>query len=173
MCLTDLNFRLLRVSNRGQNCFQQVADQTYAVNIPPELRIPNKIIKIDVINATMAFNTDSTFDTYTEIGVTSNILCNGYDTETNDSYRCKNNDLLFNIDTSTFGKQNNRLITFHTHSDTFQFVCNTLPEKLVFTSVATTGAGVLVPITNDNYISFILKLTYYDKGDLDNKNFIF
>ena len=166
MC--PLNFRILRVSNRGQNCFQQVANQTYAVNIPPELRVPNKIIKIEVINATMAFNTDSTFDTYTEIGVTSNIVNNGYSTETDNSYRCENNTLLFNIDTSTFGKQNNKLITFHSHSEAFQFVTNNLPEKLVFTSVATTGAGVLAPIVNNNYISFVLKLSYFNKDDEGN-----
>jgi len=163
MC--PLDFKILRVSNRGQNCLQQIANKQYAVNIPPELRIPNKIIKVSVINATMAFNTDATFNTYTEIGVTSNI-CNGFDTEVDGSYRSKNYELLFNVDTSTYGKQNNNLITFHSHSENFEFITNTLPEKLIFTSVATTGAGVLVPITYNNYISFILKLTYFDKDEL-------
>lgn len=158
----ETNFKILRVSNRGQNCYESVANQTYLVNIPSELRIPNKKIKVSVINATMSFNTDSTFDTYTEIGVISN-LPNGYDTESDSSFNCKNYDLLFNIDTSTFGKANNKLITFHTHDEAFEFMVDSIPEKLEFTSVATTGAGVLIPITNNNYISFVLKLIYYDK----------
>ena len=158
----ETDFKILRVSNRGQNVFQSVANQTYLVNIPSELRVPNKKIKVSVINATMSFITDSTFDTYTEIGVTSN-LPTGYDTESDSSYNCKNYDLLFNIDTSTFSKQNNKLITFHTHDEAFEFMVDSIPEKLEFTSVATTGAGVLAPITNNNYISFVLKLTYYDK----------
>jgi len=160
MCHED--FRILRVSNRGSNCVQTVANRSYAVNIPSELREPNKKIKVSVINATMSFITDSTFDTYTEIGVTSN-LPTGYDTESDSSYNCKNYDLLFNIDCSTFSKQNNKLITFHTHDEAFEFMVDSIPEKLEFTSVATTGAGVLAPITNNNYISFVLKLTYYDK----------
>jgi hypothetical protein len=159
MCHED--FKILRVSNRGQNCFQSVANQTYRVNIPSELRVPNKKIKVSVINATMAFNTDNTFDTYTEIGVISN-LPTGYDTESDSSYNSKNYQLLFNIDTSTYGKQNNKLITFHTHDEAFEFMVGNIPEKLEFTSVSTTGAGVLAPITNNNYISFVLKLTYYD-----------
>ena len=160
-------FRLLRVSNRGQNCFQTVANQTYSVNIPDELRVPNKQIQVEVVNATMSFNTDSTFDTYAEIGVTSNLaMNNSYTTETDNSFRCENMNMLFNIDTSTYGKQNNNLITFHSHSEAFGFWCGMLPEKLVFTSVATTGAGTVGAITNNNYISFILKFTYYDYDEL-------
>lgn len=158
-------FKILRVSNRGDNVVEVIANQTYSVNIPSELRESNKMIKVSVINATMAFNTDSTFDTYTEIGVTSNLgSLHSYDTEV-DSFRPKNFDLLFNIDTSTFGKQNNKLITFHTHDEAFQFWIGGLPEKLTFTSVAST-TGKLTPIVNDNYISFILKLEYYDYEEL-------
>lgn len=158
-------FRILRVSNRGDNVVEVVANQTYSVNIPNELRISNKMIRVSIINATMAFNTDTTFDTYTEIGVTSNIgALNSFDTEV-DAFRAKNYDLLFNIDTSTFGKQNNKLITFHTHSEAFEFWTGSLPEKLTFTSVAST-TGKLTPIVNDNYISFVLKLEYYDYDEL-------
>lgn len=160
MCMED--FKILRVSNRSQNCYQSVVNQTYRVNVPSELRVPNKRMKVSVINGTMAFNTDTTFDSYTEIGVNCNIV-NGYDTESDNSFNSKNYELLFNIDTSTFGKQNNKLITFHAHDEAFEFMCDNIPEKLEFTSVATTGAGVLVPITNNNYISFVLKITYYDK----------
>jgi hypothetical protein len=168
MCPSKFH-HILRVSNRGDNVVEQVANQTYAVNIPPELRIANKQIKISVINATMAFNTDSTFETYTEIGVTSNLgaVC-GFDSEVSGSFRPKNFELLFNIDTSTFGRQNNKLITFHTHSEAFSFWTNQLPERLIFSSVAST-TGVLTPITNDNYISFILKLEYYDNDGMGYK----
>jgi hypothetical protein len=159
-------FKILRVSNRGTNVVEHVANRTYAVNIPSELRIPNKMIKVSIINATMSFNTDSTFNTYSEIGVTSNIgALNSFDTEVPNGFNTKNFDLLFNIDTSTYGKQNNNLINFHTHDEAFQFWTSSLPEKLIFTSVANT-TGVLVPITNDNYISFVLKLEYYDNDEL-------
>lgn len=167
MCPSKFH-HILRVSNRGDNVVEPVANQTYAINIPPELRIANKKIKVSIINATMAFNTDATFDTYTEIGVTSNLgALNAYDSEVSGSFRPKNFSLLFNIDTSTFGKQNNKLITFHAHSEAFSFWTNLLPERLIFTSVAST-TGVLTPITNDNYISFILKLEYYDNDGMGN-----
>jgi len=158
---------ILRVSNRGQNVFQQVANQSYSVNIPSELRVPNKQIKITVLDGNMAFQTDSTFNAYTEIGLTSNLAQNNaYNTESDNSFRCQNNDMLFTIDTSTYGKSQNTLLTFHTHANVFEFWCSHLPEKLIFTSVATTGGGVLIPITNNNYISFTLKLEYYDYDEV-------
>ena len=158
MCMED--FKILRVSNRGQNVFESVANQTYRVNVPSELRIPNKRVKVEVISGTMAFTTDGTFDSYSQIGVISN-LPNGYDTESDNSFNSKNYELLFNIDTSGFDKSASKHMTFQ-NSSNFQFMINNIPEKLEFTSVSTTGAGVLSPITNDNYISFVLKFTYYD-----------
>ncbi len=158
MCMED--FKILRVSNRGQNVYQSVANQTYRVNVPSELRIPNKRVKVEVISGTMTFSTSPTFDSYSQIGVISN-LPNGYDTESDSSFNSKNYELLFNIDTSGFDKSAVKLMTFH-NSNNFQFMINNIPEKLEFTSVSTTGAGVLSPIVNNNYISFVLKFTYYD-----------
>tara|TARA_Y100001973_G_C5146806_1_gene305829 strand:- start:572 stop:1045 length:474 start_codon:yes stop_codon:yes gene_type:complete len=154
------DFKILRVSNRGQNVYQSVANQTYRVNVPSELRIPNKRVKVEVISGTMTFSTSPTFDSYSQIGVISN-LPNGYDTESDSSFNSKNYELLFNIDTSGFDKSAVKLMTFH-NSNNFQFMINNIPEKLEFTSVSTTGAGVLSPIVNNNYISFVLKFTYYD-----------
>jgi hypothetical protein len=74
------NFKIFRVSNRGSNVNETIANQEYRVNIPSELRIPNKIIKVEVISGSMTINTDSTFDTLAEIGVISN-LPNGFDSE--------------------------------------------------------------------------------------------
>lgn len=159
--------KILRVSNQGSNVVEHVTNQTYAVNIPSELRIPNKMIKVTVISGSMAFQTDGTFDTYKEIGVISNLPSSmSFDTEVPNGFNTKNFDLLFNIDTSTFGKQNNKLLTFHTHDEIFSFWICGLPEKLIFTSVASTSS-VLTPITNDNYISFILKLEYYDHDEVN------
>jgi len=158
MCSED--FKILRVSNRGRNVFESVANSTYRVNIPSELRIPNKRIKVEILNGSMTFTTDSTFDSYSQIGVISN-LSNGFDTESDSSFNSKNYELLFNIDTSGFDKSASKLMTFQ-NSSNFQFMINNIPEKLEFTSVSTTGAGVLSPIVNNNYISFVLKFTYYD-----------
>lgn len=159
MCHED--FKILRVSNRSQNCYQSVVNQQYRVNIPSELRVPNKRMKVEVISGCMSFTTDSTFDSFTEIGIISN-LPNGFDTESNDSFNSKNYELLYTIDTSGFDKSASKLMTFQ-KAGNFEFLIGNIPEKLEFTSVATTGAGVLIPITNNNYVSFVLKFTYYDK----------
>ena len=158
----DLNFKIFRVSNRGTNVFETVANQTYTVNVPPELRIANKLVKVEVIAGSITLNTDSTFNTFAEIGIISN-LPNGFDTENKGGFNSKNYNLLYTIDTSSYDKQNTERICFQKASCSFQFLTSSIPEKLQFTSVATTGSDVLAPIVLDEYISFVLKLTYYDK----------
>jgi len=158
----NLNFKIFRVSNRGSNAYEKVANSTYAVNVPSELRIPNKIVKVEVVAGSITMNTDSTFNNYAEIGITSN-LPNGFDTEVDGSFNSKNYNLLYTIDTSSYDKQNTERICFQKASCNFQFLTSSIPEKLEFTSVATTGAGILEAIVNDEYISFVLKLIYYDK----------
>jgi hypothetical protein len=158
----DLNFKILRVSNRGTNVHETVTNQQYRINIPPELRIPNKIIKVEVIAGSLTINTDSTFDTLAEIGVISN-LGNGFDSEVPNGFNCGNYNLLYTVDTSTYDKQNVARICFQKASCSFQFLTSSIPEKLIFTTVGNTGAGVLAPLTTDSYVSFVLKLTYYDK----------
>ena len=160
--MKNLNFKIFRVSNRGSNVVEKVSNQTYAVNIPSELRIPNKLILVEVIAGSITMNTDSTFNNYAEIGIISN-LPNGFDSETQGSFNSKNYNLLYTIDTSSYDKQNTERICFQKASCSFQFLSSSIPEKLEFTSVATTGASVLAPIVNDEYISFVLKLTYFDK----------
>jgi len=157
------NFKIFRVSNRGSNVNETIANQEYRVNIPSELRIPNKIIKVEVISGSMTINTDSTFDTLAEIGVISN-LPNGFDSEVETgSFNCGNYNLLYTIDTSTYDKQNVARICFQKSSCNFQFLTSTIPEKLIFQSVGNTGSGILAPLTVDSYISFVLKLSYFDK----------
>jgi len=159
MCKED--FSIFRVSNRGTNVLQTVANQSYSVNIPSELRKINKDMKIEVISGLIAIETDSTFDTYTEIGVISNIPI-GYNSEVAAGFNTSNYDLLFNVDTSTFDKSASKRMTFH-NSNNFEFRISNIPEKLNFTTVATTNTGILAPITNNNYVSFVLKITYYDR----------
>jgi|TARA_E500000305_G_scaffold1551_1_gene1513 hypothetical protein len=160
--MENLDFKIFRVSNRGSNVVETVANSEYRINVPSELRIPNKIVKVEVIAGSITMNTDSTFNNYAEIGITSN-LPNGFDSETLGSFNCGNYNLLYTIDTSSYDKQNTERICFQKASCSFQFLTSGLPEKLIFTSVATTGSSVLAPIVNDEYISFVLKLTYYDK----------
>ena len=158
----DLNFKILRVSNRGTNVHETVTNQQYRINIPSELRIPNKIIKVEVISGSITINTDSTFDTLAEIGVRCN-LGTGVDSEVPNGFTCGNYNLLYTVDTSTYDKQNVARICFQKASCSFQFLTSSIPEKLIFTTVGNTGAGVLAPLTTDSYVSFVLKLTYYDK----------
>ena len=72
MCPKDTDFEIFRVSNRGTNVFQQVANTTYAVNVPGELRKPNKKILIQIVDGTLAMLTNTEFRSYAEVGVTCN-----------------------------------------------------------------------------------------------------
>jgi hypothetical protein len=158
----NLNFKIFRVSNRGSNVLEKVSNQTYAVNVPSELRDPTKIVKVEVIAGSMTFSTNATFNTYAELGVSCNLV-QGFDAENNGGFNSKNYNILFTIDTSNCDRQNTELFTFHKSSCGFQFITSSIPEKLEFSSVGNTGGNVVAPIVNDGYLSFILKLTYYDK----------
>ena len=158
MCPKD-NFEIFRVSNRGTNVFQQVADTTYAVNVPSELRRPNTKILIEIVDGTVEMMTNTTFRSYVELGVTCNFT-RGFDTEVNSGFNSKNMEILYNVDLYEYKLANVRH-PFKIHSEC-SFIIDSLPEKLVFSRYVVIG-GIAEPLDFNGYISFTLKLTYMDK----------
>ncbi|MFT6497687.1 MAG: hypothetical protein ACJATM_001310 [Alphaproteobacteria bacterium] len=157
MCKED--FEIFRVSNRGTNVFEHVTDTTYSVNVPGELRKPNKKILIEVIDGTVEILTSTTFRTYMELGVSCNFT-RGFDTEVISGFNSKNMEHLFNVDMYEYKLANVRH-PFKIHSQC-SFLLDTLPEKLIFSRYVVT-TGLAVPLEFNGYISFILKLTYFDR----------
>ena len=158
MCKEE-NFKIFRISNRGTNCFQQVTNQRYAVNVPSELRDPMKTMMIEVVDGTLSYNTDNTFKTFQELGVQCNFV-NGFDSEVTAGFNSKNNDILFNVNTQQY-KNAGIVVAFKKASDN-TFLLDKLPEKLIFNRYCVIGATA-IPLTFDGYISFTLKITYFDK----------
>lgn len=158
MCKTE-DFKIFRISNRGTNVHELIANNTYAVNVPSELRIPNKKMKIEVVDGIISETTDSTFKTFVELGVQCNFV-NGFDSEVPNGFNCKNMQNLFNVNIQEY-HSNNDLVSFHKSSNC-SFMLDNLPEKIVFNrySIIT---GTQSALTSDNYIQFTLKITYYDR----------
>ena len=152
-------FKIFRVSNRGTNVFEQVANQRYAVNVPSELRDPTKTMMIEVVDGTIGCITDVTFLTFQELGVQCNFT-NGYDTEVTGGFNSKNMENLFNCDISTYSNAD-VIVPFKTASN-YSFLLDKIPEKIVFNRYCVI-TGTVIPFTYDGYISFTLKITYYDK----------
>ena len=152
-------FKIFRVSNKGTNVFEQVTNQRYAVNVPSELRDPMKTMMIEVVDGTLSYNTDNTFKTFQELGVQCNFV-NGFDSEVTAGFNSKNNDILFNVNTQQY-KNAGIVVAFKKASDN-TFLLDKLPEKLIFNRYCVIGATA-IPLTFDGYISFTLKITYFDK----------
>ena len=153
------NFKIFRVSNRGTNVFEQVTNQRYAINVPSELRDPTKTMMIEIVDGTIACNTDATFKTYMELGVQCNFT-NGFDSEVPGGFNCKNMENLFNVDINNY--TNAAIDVPFKKASNNSFMLDQIPEKLVFNRYCVI-AGTAIPLTFDGYISFTLKITYYDK----------
>jgi hypothetical protein len=154
------NFKIFRISNRGTNLYEQVANQRYAVNVPSELRDPTKTMKIEVVDGTIACITDATFKTFMELGIQCNFT-NGFDTENSGGFNCKNMENLFNVDINNY--TNAGISVPFKKSSNNSFLLNQIPEKLIFNRYCVINNNV-IPLTFDGYVSFTLKITYYDKN---------
>lgn len=152
-------FKIFRVSNRGTNVFQQFTNQRYAINVPSELRDPTKTMMIEIVDGIVECLTDNTFKTYMELGVQANFT-NGFDSEVPAGFNCKNMENLFNVDINNY--TNAGINVPFKKSSNNSFLLDQIPEKLVFNRYCVI-AGTAVPLTFDGYISFTLKITYYDK----------
>ncbi len=157
MCKED--FKIFRISNRGTNVYQIVANNTYAINVPSELRVPNKTMKVECVDGVISDTTDSTFKTYVELGVQCNFV-NGFDSEVPNGFNCKNMQNLFNVNLQEY-HTDSALVAFKKDSDC-SFMLDNLPEKIVFNRYSVI-AGTQTPLTSNNYIQFTLKITYYDR----------
>ena len=164
MCKEDnLDFKLLKVTNRSTGLFTVVPSTTFRVNIPSELRVANKKIVVEVVSGMLTLDTtQSTFSTIKDCGISCN-LCSGYNTEVSTGFNNTNLNELFNVNLNSFGNTD-ASNCFYKQSNN-QFILSSLPEQLEFSRVATIGdVGLSVPYAAANqYVSFVLKLTYYDK----------
>ena len=158
MCPRE-KFKIFRVSNRGSNVYEQVTNQRYAVNVPSELRDPTKSMMIEIVDGTISCTTDNTFKTFMELGVQCNFT-NGFDSEVLGGFNCKNMENLVNVDINNYTNAGIQ-IPFKKASNNI-FLLDNIPEKLVFNRYCVINGGV-IPLTFDGYISFTLKITYYDK----------
>jgi len=152
-------FKIFRVSNRGTNVFEQVTNQRYAINVPSELRDPTKTMMIEIVDGTIGCITDNTFKTFMELGVQANFT-NGFDSEVPGGFNCKNMENLFNVDINNY--TNAGISVPFKKASNNSFLLDQIPEKLVFNRYCVI-AGTVIPLTFDGYISFTLKITYYDK----------
>ena len=158
MCNKE-NFKIFRVSNRGTNCFQQVTNQRYGVNVPSELRDPMKTMMIEIVDGTISYTTDNTFKTFQELGVQCNFV-SGFDSEVTAGFNSKNNDILFSCDIQQY--TNSGVDVPFKNASNNTFLLDKLPEKLIFNRYCVINATA-IPLTFDGYISFTLKITYFDK----------
>lgn len=158
MCVKD-KFKIFRVSNRGSNVYEQVTNQRYAVNVPSEIRDPTKTMMIEVVDGTIECITDVTFKTFMELGVQCNFT-NGYDTEVTAGFNSKNMENLFNCDINNY--TNTGINVPFKKASNNSFLLDKIPEKIVFNRYCVI-TGTAIPLTFDGYISFTLKITYYDK----------
>lgn len=152
-------FKIFRVSNRGTNVFEQVPNQRYGINVPSELRDPTKTMMIEIVDGTIGCITDNTFKTFMELGVQANFT-NGFDSEVPGGFNCKNMENLFNVDINNYTNAGISVPFKKTSNNSF--LLDQIPEKLVFNRYCVI-AGTVIPLTFDGYISFTLKITYYDK----------
>ena len=163
MC--NLNYKLLRVTNTGTNVFTTVSNTEYAVNIPSELRVQNKIIEIEVTDGIISLSTNATFKTFSEVGIECNLCAssNSYNTEVANGFNCNQMRQLFNVNLQNYYHVGGAtaLINFIKDSSN-SFILSHLPEKLIFKRYKSDGTDYS-DFAEDNYIQFTLKITYHDK----------
>ena len=161
MCPKD-DFEIFHVSNRGTNVFEQVTDQIYAVNVPAELRRPNKKVLVECIDGSLSHIGGASLKSYQQLGLVCN-FGNGYSTQVSAGYQSGNYSTLFTCDLQSYNDftSANEPISFSANNK-IPYMISSLPEKLVFQRYAVIG-DVNQSITSARLCSFTLKLTYLDQ----------
>jgi len=161
MCPTE-NFEIFHVSNKGTNVFAQVADEIYGVNVPAELRKPNKKVLVECIGGSMSHQGNAALKSYNELGLQCN-LGNGYTTQVNAGFQSGNYSTLYTCDLQSYNNfsSTNEPISFSANNK-IPYMISSLPEKLFFNRYAVIGTVNQV-ISSPRLLSFTLKLTYLDK----------
>ena len=158
----------LRISNRGSNSFELEANTIYSVNLPPSLRNRGKC-SIDCVHSTAHIVDLDLTTTVLEVGLQSNINIAGYDTQTSGNnfssggYKILNvYDLDNNLRTNT---THDRKMSCHNTRYSFtDMICTSLPETIQFGlyKIDSANSDVLEKLTNDGYVSFILKINFLE-----------
>ena len=153
----------LKVTNRGTNVFESVANITYEVNIPIAFR-NNKMSMMTVIDGTIAVkSTTPLIYTINELGVETNLPIQGFNTEVQSGFMATNYNTLFDVGLTGFTVGENSAL-YLTNDLTYR--CGALPEKLIFSRYVT-AAGTKEPFANggagkSNYIAFTLNFEFDD-----------
>ena len=161
MCNED--FEIFHVSNKGTNVFAQVADEIYGVNVPAELRKPNKKVKVECIGGTLSHIGNASLKSYNELGLQCN-LGNGYTSQVDAGFQSGNYSTLYTCDLQSYNTFSaaNEPISFSANNK-ISYMIASLPEKLFFSRYAVIGS-VNQGISSAKLLSFTLKLTYMDKN---------
>lgn len=159
----------LRVSNRGAAVSTLVANQSFCVNLPANLR-SRRACFISVIEGTCAFTTSAVSNIVkAEIGVLSNIPMYGFNTETplnSNNFMSENNKVLFSVDMSSLSAEDGTAnVVSLPMLNQRTFYCGGLPEKIEFQRymVSSGTTATIEPFVHDNYISFTLKIEFEDE----------
>jgi len=159
----------LRVSNRGNAVNSLVANQSFSVNLPANIRSRGACF-VSVIEGNCAFTTTALTNVMkAEIGVLSNIPMYGFNTETpanSNNFMSENNKVLFSCELSSLAAEDGTANSVSCPMlNQRTFYCGGLPEKIEFEryKVESGGAGTIEPFAHDNYISFTLKIEFEDE----------
>jgi hypothetical protein len=156
----------LRISNRGDAVRELVANQSFTVNLPANLR-SRRACYISVVEGTIALTTTALTNIMkAEVGILTNIPIYGFNTETpanSNNFMSENNKVLFSVDLTSLsdhdGTDNSVSLPMLNQRT---FYCGGLPEKIEFEryKVDSGGVGTIQAFTHDNYISFTLKIEF-------------
>ena len=158
----------LRISNRGSNSFELEANTVYSVNLPPSLRNRGKCL-IDCVHSTAHIVDLDLTTTVLEVGLQSNINISGYDTQTSGNnfsasgYKILN---VYDLDNNirSNGTHDRKIVSHTTRYPFSDMICSSLPETIQFSlyKIDSANSDVLEKLTNDGYVSFILKINFVE-----------
>jgi len=161
MC-KDMDFEIFHVSNRGTNVFEQVTNQIYAVNVPAELRKPNKKVLVECIDGSISLQGGATLKSLQQLGLVCD-LGNGYSTQVEAGFQSGNYSTLFTCDLQSYNNfsASDQPISFSANNK-ISYIISSLPEKLIFSRYAIIDSINQI-ITDTRLTCFTLKLTYFDQ----------
>jgi len=143
------------VSNRGAGIRELVANTTYEVNLPTQLR--GKQVTIEVLDGMVVLDTTKTdFPTLKEVGIMSDLGLKGFDTESEygtNQYQAQGFRALFDVFLQNFNVTAAKSkVSFHTN---VRYVTDvgSLPEKLTFSTykVVESDPALAAMVAGDQY----------------------
>jgi hypothetical protein len=159
----------LRITNRGDNLFQQESNTVYAVNLPVGLRNRGACV-IECLYSTAQIVDLALDTTILEVGLRTNINIAGYDTQTSgNNFTAGGYKILAIYDLDNNLRSNgthDRKLTSHSTKYPFtDMYCSSLPETIQFGLYkidSIHNSEVVEKLTNNGYVSFTLKIQFLE-----------